>query len=146
MNAPALTLTLERLLWLALFVALSGGVCAALHLCQGRRLAALRRQEAPSPLRTVVSSGPALLYFSTAECAQCRFQQAPILQRLAETAPVPVVTLDAVEREDLARHFGILTVPSTVLLDHAQRPVAINHGLAPLAKLQQQVAGVSART
>jgi hypothetical protein len=53
-----------------------------------------------------------------------------------------VVTVDAIQREDLARHFGILTVPTTVLLDGQRRPVAINHGVAPLQKLRAQLAGV----
>lgn len=133
----------ERLLWLVGFALVCGGAWAALRWWQARRLAALQTHSLPSPLASVVAGGPALLYFSTTDCAQCRFQQAPILRRLSAAVDLPVVALDAVEREDLARHFGILTVPSTVLIDHAQKPVAINHGLAPLHKLQQQVAAVA---
>ncbi len=142
MQVLALAPMLERLLWLLVAVLFCGGAWGIWRVWQARRLAALQARPAPSLLDDVAPSGPALLYFSTGDCAQCRFQQAPILQRLVATAPVPVpvVALDAVEREDLARHFGILTVPSTVLLDGAQRPVAINHGLAPLHKLQQQLA------
>jgi thioredoxin 1 len=132
----------ERLLGLALFLSVCGGVWLVWRVWQQRRLSVLQQQPTPSPLGGVVQGGPALLYFSTVDCAQCRFQQAPILDRLSATVELPVVRLDAIEREDLARHFGIMTVPSTVLLDHAQKPVAINHGLAPLQKLQTQVAAV----
>jgi len=32
-----------------------------------------------------------------------------------------------------------MPVSTTVLLDRTQRPVAINHGVAPLQKLQEQL-------
>jgi thioredoxin 1 len=84
--------------------------------------------------------GPALLYFTTPTCAQCRLQQAPILEQLAQNMDVAVYTLDAVEQEQLARFFGIMTVPTTVWLDDQQHPIAINHGLAKLPQLRQQAA------
>jgi thioredoxin 1 len=131
------------LLWLVIFAAAAGGAWVALRFWQRRSLAALQQQEAPSLLDGLALGGPALLYFNTADCGQCRFQQEPILQRLSATvapAALQVVPLDAIEREELARHFGIMTVPSTVLLDSTRRPVAINHGVAPLQKLQEQLA------
>lgn len=82
---------------------------------------------------------PTLLYFTTDECAQCRYQQRPILERLASATMLPIVTINAIESQDLARHYGILTVPSTVLLDAQRKPVAINHGLAKLEKLHTQI-------
>jgi thioredoxin 1 len=134
---------IERLLFLLLFLGLCVAGYYAVRAWQAARLRRLARVEAPSPVAEVVrEAGPALLYFTTDDCAQCRFQQRPILERLAHLAPIPVVTVDAIQREDLARHFGILTVPTTVVLDGNRRPVAINHGVAPLHKLQAQVAAV----
>jgi thiol-disulfide isomerase/thioredoxin len=131
----------ERLLILTSVVVLAVALWLALRVWQAWRLRALQASAEKSPLLGgLVGDGPTLLYFTTEECAQCRFQQRPILERLAAAAPIPVVTLDAIAREDLARHFGIMTVPSTVLLDAQRAPVAINHGVAPLQKLQSQVA------
>ncbi len=145
---------IERILILLLFTGLCALLCGTLQLCRRVRLRALQRavdEEAPrhagvlAALREIVIEGPALLYFTTESCAQCRFQQRPILDRLAAVAPIPVVTLDAIEQEALARHFGILTVPSTVVLDRRRVPVAINHGVALLQTLQAQVGPLLAR-
>ncbi len=134
---------LERTLILLIVTLCFGAGYVALRILHARRLRALQAQGAgadTSPVAEFVASGPALLYFTTDSCAQCRFQQTPILQQLqAQVAALPVVTLDATQRLDLARYFGILTVPSTVLLDGRHMPIAINHGVAPLQKLQLQV-------
>jgi hypothetical protein len=45
-------------------------------------------------------------------------------------------------KEALARFYGIMTVPTTVVLDQRRQPVAVNHGVAPLGKLQGQVTGM----
>lgn len=112
---------------------------------ESHRLQQLRNQDAPNPLLGLVETGrPALLYFTTPDCAQCRLQQGPIVGNLALQAGISVHTVDAVEQEDLAKHFGIMTVPTTVFLDGKLRPVAINHGLASLPQLQQQLAGIAA--
>ena len=89
--------------------------------------------------RLVDGTRPAVLYFTTPDCAQCRLQQAPILRQLAAKVDVAVHKLDAVEQEALARFYGIMTVPTTVVLDPQLRPVAVNHGVAPLPKLLAQV-------
>lgn len=106
------------------------------------RVQHVRRQAVPLDLAAHVDeSRPNLLYFTTAECAQCRLQQAPILTQLAARVDVAIHKFDAMEQEALARFYGIMTVPTTVVLDHQLRPVAINHGVAPLAKLQAQLQG-----
>jgi thioredoxin 1 len=130
----------QRLLALTGFIAACTAAWLLLRLWQQRRLRTLAFADAPSPLDGLLGAGPALLYFTTEDCSQCRFQQTPILTRLSATAAIPVVTLDAVQRQDLARHYGIMTVPSTVVLDSGRKPIAINHGVAPLHKLHSQVA------
>jgi len=110
------------------------------RLGQSRRLHALRAVTAPVHVPPGVDGGkPTVLYFTTAECAQCRLQQAPILAQLQSKVDVAVHKLDAIEQETLARVYGIMTVPTTVVLDPQLRPVAINHGVAPLQKLHSQV-------
>jgi thioredoxin 1 len=107
------------------------------------RVSRLRGSDVPHELAVRVDvERTNLLYFTTADCAQCRLQQTPILSQLASRVDVAIHKLDAVEQEALARFYGIMTVPTTVVLDPQLRPVAINHGVAPLAKLQSQLAVV----
>ncbi|MFZ1769872.1 MAG: thioredoxin family protein [Caldilinea sp.] len=111
---------------------------------QSRRLHALRAVTTPAHLPPGVDGGkPTVLYFTTAECAQCRLQQTPILMQLQSKIDVAVHKLDAIEQATLAGVYGIMTVPTTVVLDASLRPVAINHGVAPLAKLQGQLTAAS---
>jgi len=132
----------ERVVILAMVVAAALVVYALWRLWQRRRLATLRTVTAPIHVPAGVAGGkPTVLYFTTAECAQCRLQQTPILTQLQNKVDVVVHKLDAIEQEALARVYGIMTVPTTVVLDPQLRPVAINHGVAPLGKLQGQVAG-----
>lgn len=110
------------------------------------RMQRLAVQAIPEALMRLLPDGPALLYFTTQSCAQCRLQQAPILQQLAQTTKIPIHTYDAVEQDQLARFFGVMTVPTTIWLDAQQRPVVVNHGLAhlPQLRLQAQQLGVCA--
>lgn len=133
----------ERLVVLAIGLLAVLVIYAWWRLWQRRRLSALREVTAPINVPAGVAGGkPTVLYFTTAECAQCRFQQTPILTQLQNRVDVAVHKLDAIEQEALARVYGIMTVPTTVVLDPQLRPIAINHGLAPLQKLQGQVAEV----
>ena len=94
----------------------------------------------PPSLQQLVQPGrPAILYFTTDSCVQCRMQQAPALERLAAATGIPVHKFDAVTQNDLTSFYGVMTVPTTVVLDPERRPHAINFGLAPLQKLQEQV-------
>lgn len=134
---------LERMVILGIGIVAATVVCVGWRLWQQRRLAVLREVTAPVHLPPGVAGGkPTVLYFTTTACAQCRLQQAPILAQLQNKVDVAVHKLDAIEQEALAQLYGIMTVPTTVVLDAQLRPVAINHGVAPLHKLQGQVAGV----
>jgi thiol-disulfide isomerase/thioredoxin len=133
---------LERFLLVVLFILVAWAVVALWRLYQRRHLAALNRLPGPDCLADLgLRPVPAVLYFTTATCGQCRLRQTPILRQLeAEWGDaVHVCTIDAVAYEALARHFGIVTVPSTVVLDVHRRVVAINHGLAEASKLRDQV-------
>lgn len=131
---------LERLAILAVVMA---AVFLAAVVWRGqaaRRAMRLAQEPVPLAVRQLVDSpAPAILYFTTQQCAQCRFQQKPALDRLADRARVAVHAVDALAHEELARFYGIMTVPSTVLLNAALQPVAINHGLATEERLVEQL-------
>lgn len=104
------------------------------------RLLRLANTAVPAFVRNLVAGDrSAILYFTTLDCAQCRFQQSPILERFAQQARIAVYAVDAVAQQDLARFYGVMTVPSTVLLNPKLQPVAINHGLATPDRLAQQI-------
>ncbi len=132
---------LERIALLAAAL-LAGWVLAQLwRAWQAQRVAALAAHGLPGPLVGRVERGrPAVLYFTAEHCVQCRLQQAPVLAQLARTEPVTVLPIDAVEQPELADYFGVMTVPTTVWLDRSLRPAAVNHGVAPLARLREQLA------
>jgi thioredoxin-like negative regulator of GroEL len=50
-----------------------------------------------------------------------------------------VVRVDAARQPELASAFGIMTVPSTVVLDHSGRVTAVNPGFAPSHQLVRQL-------
>ncbi len=133
---------LERVLIVAVIALAAALLYALWRHWQQRQLQGL--QETPPTLPTSVQGGkPAVLYFTTQECAQCRLQQTPILAQLQARLDVAVHKLDAIEQRALADLYGIMTVPSTVVLNPELRPVAINQGVAPLQKLQRQIVGDS---
>ena len=136
----------ERLLILTLGIVLALAAWAAWRFWQRRRLRTLAVTTAPPEvIRLVDGQRPALLYFTTADCAQCRLQQAPILTQLAAKVNIAIHKLDAVEQEATARFYGIMTVPTTVVLDAQARPVAVNHGVTPLQRLQAQIEAIGVR-
>ncbi|MCX6040280.1 MAG: thioredoxin family protein [Caldilinea sp.] len=133
---------LERVLIVAAIALAAALLYALWRHWQQRQLQGL--QETPPTLPPSVQGGkPAVLYFTTQECAQCRLQQTPILAQLQARLDVAVHKLDAIEQRALADLYGIMTVPSTVVLNPELRPVAINQGVAPLQKLQRQIVGDS---
>ena len=134
---------LERFLILLAGIAIAAIACLVWRAWQHRRLLGVAEHAAPSQVKQLVDgTRPAVLYFTTSECAQCRLQQTPILSQLAAKVDIAVHKLDAVEQEALARFYGIMTVPTTVVLDPQLRPVAVNHGVTPLPKLLAQVGEV----
>ena len=132
---------LERLLWLAAFTLLLTAVYLVWrrHLQQQTQRLALA--EVPGELtRLPLAAGPAVLYFTTETCAQCRFQQTPALARVQQQLDhLQVLKLDAVEHGGLADYYHVMTVPTTVVLDGSHRPIAINHGLATAERLLGQI-------
>ena len=83
-----------------------------------------------------------LVAFSTPSCAACHTAQAPALRVVEQTVGsdcLRLVSVDAARQPDVAHAFGILTVPSTVVLASTGRVLAINHGFAPHEKLTAQI-------
>jgi thiol-disulfide isomerase/thioredoxin len=84
----------------------------------------------------------AVLYFTTDDCQVCRTAQKPALEQLqaeyGET--VQVVEINAGERPAVADHWGVLSVPTTFIIDRQGQPRRVNHGLTRRDKLAAQLA------
>ncbi|MSQ61354.1 MAG: thioredoxin [Dehalococcoidia bacterium] len=85
-----------------------------------------------------------VLLFTTEDCVQCREMQRPALERLRERWPRPLIVeeIDAIARRDMARQYGVLTVPSTVVFAGGQ-PRGVNYGFVPAEKIARQLRGDS---
>lgn len=82
-----------------------------------------------------------ILYFTTPHCLPCKTVQRPALAKLAEMVGdgVEVIQVDALERPDLAEAWGVLSVPTTFLIDSSGEPRGVNHGTASAEKLLGQL-------
>lgn len=91
--------------------------------------------------RLRLPEGPAVIAFTHRLCAPCRTQQLPALQRLRQLAGpgVRVEVVDVEQQPQVARRFGIFSVPSTVVVGPHGRVVAFNHGFADEVKLLRQL-------
>ena len=49
-----------------------------------------------------------------------------------------MIEVDASARPDLASHWGVMSVPTTFLIDASRRPRHVNHGVATVDKLLKQ--------
>ncbi len=136
---------IDRLLILLGFAVLLALSVAAWRWYARQRVQAVRQSPLPPDLVALdLPARPVVLYFTTPTCSQCRYQQTPILTRLGAVwgDDVHVRKVDALEQDGLARHYGILTVPSTVVLAGDRQVVAVNHGLAAADRLAAQITPV----
>jgi thiol-disulfide isomerase/thioredoxin len=126
-----------RLLVLLAVVAAAGILWAALSWRTRRYRVAIAADLLPASRGTRAL----VIAFTTPDCAPCRTAQRPALERLHAAHPyhVDVREIDATVEPELADRFGILSVPSTVVIDRRGRVVAINHTLAVSRKLAAQL-------
>lgn len=90
---------------------------------------------------------PTLLYFTSPGCQPCKTVQRPALERLQAMLgdQLQIVEIDASARPDLADFWGVLSVPTTFLVDSSNQPRLVNHGVARAEKLLQQLEKVEGR-
>lgn len=96
-------------------------------------------------LENYIPGRPAVLYFTMEGCIPCKTTQRPALDRLSEMTgeKVQIIRVDAVERPDLVESWGVLSVPTTFIIDPDGQPRRVNHGVAMAEKLLDQLENVT---
>ncbi|MBI4927191.1 MAG: thioredoxin family protein [Anaerolineae bacterium] len=96
------------------------------------------------PSQAAVPSTPSILYFTTPDCAPCKTIQRPAIEKLKESMGdrLTVVEINAYEKPELAKQWGVMSVPTTFVLDAHGTPRHVNHGATPASKLMRQVSDV----
>ncbi len=84
---------------------------------------------------------PVLVYFTTPTCAPCKTVQRPAINQIVHTLgeKLHVLEIDAAERPDLAKTWGVMSVPTTFLLDARGVARYVNHGVTRAEKLMEQI-------
>ena len=103
------------------------------------------RQASPRP--TLCAGVPAILYFYSADCAACRTGQRPALAKLLAgwRAPLQVIEIDAQKNGPLADFWGVLTLPTTIVLDAEGNTRRTHHGVATAEKLAAALLATTGR-
>ncbi len=84
---------------------------------------------------------PQLLYFTTPDCAPCKTVQRPAVRQVQSVLGdrLQVVEVNAYEQPKVARQWGVLSVPTTFIIDAQGKPRHVNHGVTPAARLLSQI-------
>jgi len=86
-----------------------------------------------------------VLFFTGEHCSVCHHRQKPALDlvKSSHDGDLRVVELDAAQETALARRFGVLSLPSTVVLAADGTVGAVNYGFASSHQLSAQVQSVA---
>lgn len=84
---------------------------------------------------------PIIVYFTTPDCAPCKTVQRPALNRVSQLLGdrLEVIEVDAAQRPDLAKNWGVMSVPTTFLLDARGEACFVNNGVTRAEKLMEQL-------
>ena len=87
------------------------------------------------------SGHPAIVYFTTPTCAPCKTIQRPAIEKLQKKLgeQLQVFEVDASAEPKLAKDWGVLSVPTTFVIDSEGTPRHVNHGVATVEKLTHQL-------
>ena len=84
---------------------------------------------------------PMIVYFTTPDCVPCKTIQRPALDTLTSMLGdgLHIVEIDAVEHPDLAKTWGVMSVPTTFLLNARGEARYVNNGVVRAEKLMEQL-------
>ena len=131
--------TTELLLRFGLAIVIIGLGTSAYWLVNQRLL--VRARSNVFTLFHVLPNKPVLVYFTTPDCAPCKTIQRPAINQVSHVLEeqLEVVEIDATERPDLAKAWGVMSVPTTFVLDTRGEARYVNNGVARAEKLLEQI-------
>ena len=83
--------------------------------------------------------GPRVLYFRSDHCTSCETQAELFAQLDAKTRDL-IERVDVDAEPDRAEAYGVLTLPTTLIIDRNGEVQQINYGVVKPAKLREQLA------
>ncbi|MDQ7025809.1 MAG: thioredoxin family protein [Anaerolineae bacterium] len=92
-------------------------------------------------LRGLNPNIPAIVYFTTPNCIPCKVQQQPALDKLKTDLGenIQIIQVDATQEPEVADRWGVLSAPTTFVLNTDGQAKAVNHGVADVHKLKRQI-------
>ena len=84
---------------------------------------------------------PGILVFTTPDCVPCKKVHRPMIQRLLQqqNQPVQYIEIDATVHPELANNWGVVSVPTTFLLQTDGRSKYVHFGLVAEETLNKQI-------
>jgi len=84
---------------------------------------------------------PVLVYFTTPDCAPCKAVQRPAIDRISSLLgeTLEVIEINAYEQPELAKTWGVMSVPTTFVIDERGEARYVNNGVARAEKLLEQI-------
>jgi thiol-disulfide isomerase/thioredoxin len=132
---------IERLLVVAVLFTIGFALYKYVKRQQIRRTGELRALRDPI-LESIKQGIPAIVYFTTPQCIPCQTIQRPALITVERELGVQVVKIDATQDPDAAERWGVMSVPTTFILDSTGRTRDVNNGVADANKLKRQLAAI----
>lgn len=131
--------TAEILLRFGLAIVIIGLGTFAYSLINQRLL--LRARNNVFRLFNQLPNKPVLVYFTTPDCAPCKTVQRPAIERVTKILgeKLEVIEINAYEQPDLAKTWGVMSVPTTFVLDARGEARYVNNGVARAEKLLEQI-------
>lgn len=107
-----------------------------------RRAILQRSRKKRAGLGELLPGVPAILYFTTPDCAPCKTIQRPALQQVHEQlgGKLQIIEVDATLQPDMASAWHVLSVPTTFVIDTHGQPRHVNFGATGADKLLRQIA------
>lgn len=128
---------IERLIIVVILAALG---CLGCRLYNRRKLDRVTRTAQFDPVLLEFNAGtPGILLFTADFCAPCKLQQQPAIQRVVNETGVQYIQVDVAANPEAAERWGVLSLPTTYILDKDGKPREVNHGITPAEKLKQQL-------
>lgn len=135
----------ERLMILGIVGLVWGLLWLAYRAYKKRQVEQVAKTASYDPLILRLEAGrPAIILFTADFCGPCKTQQRPILRQLGQKMDhLQVLEVDIQAEPEAAQRWGVLTLPTTFILDAKGQAREVNYGVASADKLTKQLLAIS---